>query len=49
MASVLFLLVRNHAIPRNLELEGFRVKVSYYGRLSVTFVSVWVMLSGIVR
>ena len=25
-------LVRNQAIPRNLDVEGFRVKVSYYGQ-----------------
>ena len=25
-------MVRNQAIPRNLDVEGFRVKVSYYGQ-----------------
>ena len=24
-------MVRNQAIPRNLDVEGFRVKISYYG------------------
>ena len=25
-------MVRNQAIPRNLDVEGFRVKISYYGQ-----------------
>ena len=25
-------MVRNQAIPRNLEVEGFRVKIPYYGQ-----------------
>ena len=39
-------MVRNQAIPRNLDVEGFVLRSS---PLSVTFASVWVMLLGIIR
>ena len=43
-------MVRNQAIPRNLDVEGFRVRFRITVKpLSVTFVNVWVMLLGIVR